>query len=95
MDGRDTDPKSGKGFIEQLTAHCEKSAGKIACIVGRLYAMDRDKRWERVMVAYDLLVDGEGKVATDMVQAMQAVSYTHLPMHCQTGRKGQSSYRNR
>ena len=71
MDGRDTDPKSGKGFIEQLTAHCEKSAGKIASIVGRFYAMDRDKRWERVKVAYDLLVNGEGKVATDMVQAMQ------------------------
>ena len=71
MDGRDTDPKSGKGFIEELTAHCEKSAGKIASIVGRFYAMDRDKRWERVKVAYDLLVNGEGKVATDMVQAMQ------------------------
>ena len=71
MDGRDTDPKSGKGFIEQLTAHCEKSAGKIASIVGRFYAMDRDKRWERVKVAYDLLVNGEGKVVTDMVQAMQ------------------------
>ena len=71
MDGRDTDPKSGKGFIEQLTAHCRKSAGKIASIVGRFYAMDRDKRWERVKVAYDLLVNGEGKVASDMVQAMQ------------------------
>lgn len=71
MDGRDTDPKSGKGFIEQLTAHCAQSAGKIASIVGRFYAMDRDKRWERVKVAYDLLVNGEGKVATDMVQAMQ------------------------
>ena len=71
MDGRDTDPKSGKGFIEQLTAHCEKSAGKIASIVGRFYAMDRDKRRERVKVAYDLLVNGEGKVASDMVQAMQ------------------------
>ena len=71
MDGRDTDPKSGKGFIEELSAHCEKSAGKIASIIGRYYAMDRDKRWERVKVAYDLLVNGEGKVATDMVQAMQ------------------------
>ena len=71
MDGRDTDPKSGKGFIEQLTAHCEKSAGKIASIVGRFYAMDRDKRWERVKEAYDLLVNGIGKKATDMVQAMQ------------------------
>ena len=71
MDGRDTDPKSGKGFIEELSAYCAKSAGKIASIVGRFYAMDRDKRWERVKVAYDLLVNGEGKVAKDMVQAMQ------------------------
>ena len=55
MDGRDTDPKSGKGFIEELSAHCEKSAGKIASIIGRYYAMDRDKRWERVKEAYDLL----------------------------------------
>ena len=71
MDGRDTDPKSGKGFIEELTAHCAQSAGKIASIVGRFYAMDRDKRWERVKEAYDLLVNGVGKKATDMVQAMQ------------------------
>ena len=71
MDGRDTDPKSGKGFIEELSAHCEKSAGKIASIIGRYYAMDRDKRWGRVKEAYDLLVKGEGKKAADMVQAMQ------------------------
>ncbi|MEY8708242.1 2,3-bisphosphoglycerate-independent phosphoglycerate mutase [Bacteroides faecichinchillae] len=71
MDGRDTDPKSGKGFIEELTAHCGKSAGKIASIIGRYYAMDRDKRWERVKEAYDLLVNGQGKKVTDMVQAMQ------------------------
>ena len=71
MDGRDTDPKSGKGFIEELSAHCEKSAGKIASIIGRYYAMDRDKRWERVKEAYDLLVKGEGKKAADMVQAIQ------------------------
>ena len=71
MDGRDTDPKSGKGFIEQLEAHCAKSAGKIASIIGRYYAMDRDKRWERVKEAYDLLVNGIGAKATDMVQAMQ------------------------
>ncbi|MBE6288124.1 MAG: 2,3-bisphosphoglycerate-independent phosphoglycerate mutase [Mediterranea massiliensis] len=71
MDGRDTDPKSGKGFIEELTAHCAQSAGKIASIVGRFYAMDRDKRWERVKEAYDLLVEGKGKDAIDMVQAMQ------------------------
>ncbi|MCQ2959647.1 MAG: 2,3-bisphosphoglycerate-independent phosphoglycerate mutase [Bacteroidales bacterium] len=71
MDGRDTDPKSGKGFIEQLDAHLAKNTGSIASIVGRFYAMDRDKRWERVKVAYDLLVNGVGKKATDMVQAMQ------------------------
>lgn len=71
MDGRDTDPKSGKGFIEQLEAHCAKSAGKVASIIGRYYAMDRDKRWERVKEAYDLLVNGTGKKATDMVKAMQ------------------------
>lgn len=71
MDGRDTDPHSGKGFIEQLSAHCEKSAGQIASIIGRYYAMDRDKRWDRVKVAYDLLVKGEGKQADDMVAAMQ------------------------
>ncbi len=71
MDGRDTDPRSGKGFIEELQCHCKKSAGVIASIIGRFYAMDRDKRWERVKVAYDLLVEGEGKQATDMVKAMQ------------------------
>ncbi|MGN0036111.1 MAG: 2,3-bisphosphoglycerate-independent phosphoglycerate mutase [Bacteroidaceae bacterium] len=71
MDGRDTDPKSGKGFIEQLQAHCAQSAGHVASIIGRYYAMDRDKRWERVKEAYDLLVNGTGKKATCMVQAMQ------------------------
>ena len=71
MDGRDTDPRSGKGFIEELQAHCAKSAGTVASIIGRYYAMDRDKRWERVKVAYDLLVKGEGKQATDMVKAVQ------------------------
>ena len=71
MDGRDTDPKSGKGFIEQVDAHCKKSAGKIASIIGRYYAMDRDKRWERVKEGYELLVNGVGKKADNMVQAMQ------------------------
>ena len=71
MDGRDTDPKSGKGFIADVEANLAKSTGKIASIVGRYYAMDRDKRWERVKVAYDLLVNGVGEAATDMVEAMQ------------------------
>lgn len=71
MDGRDTDPRSGKGFIEQLEKHLQTSAGKIASIIGRYYAMDRDKRWERVKEAYDLLVSGTGEKASDMVAAMQ------------------------
>ncbi len=71
MDGRDTDPKSGKGFIEQLEAHLAKNTGSIATIIGRFYAMDRDKRWERIKIAYDMLINGVGKKATNMVQAMQ------------------------
>ena len=71
MDGRDTDPKSGIGFIKQLEDHCAHSEGKIASIVGRYYAMDRDKRWERVKEAYDLLVNGIGKKSDNMVKAMQ------------------------
>ena len=72
MDGRDTDPHSGKGFIEQLERHTAASAGTIATVVGRYYAMDRDKRWERVKVAYDALVEGVGTKATDMAAAVQA-----------------------
>ena len=71
MDGRDTDPRSGKGFIAALEEHMAKSTGKIASIIGRYYAMDRDKRWERVKIAYDQLVNGVGEKATDMVAAMQ------------------------
>ncbi len=72
MDGRDTDPRSGKGFIKELTKKCEGTPAAIASIIGRYYAMDRDKRWERVKVAYDLLVKGEGTKATDMAAAVQA-----------------------
>ncbi len=71
MDGRDTDPRSGKGFIGQLEKHLAASTGKIATVVGRYYAMDRDKRWERVKVAYDALVDGIGEHAADMAAAVQ------------------------
>lgn len=71
MDGRDTDPKSGKGYIENLVTHMQQSTGKVASIIGRYYAMDRDKRWERVKEAYDLLVKGKGTPATDPVAAMQ------------------------
>ena len=72
MDGRDTDPKSGKGFIAEVQEHCAKSAGVIASIIGRYYAMDRDKRWDRVKIAYDQLVNGEGAKFDDMVAAMEA-----------------------
>ena len=72
LDGRDTPPASGKEYVEQLAAKMQEiGVGQVATVMGRYYAMDRDKRWERVKVAYDLLVNGEGKVATDMVQAMQ------------------------
>lgn len=71
MDGRDTDPHSGKGFIAQLEEHLSKTGGQIATVIGRYYAMDRDKRWERVKVAYDALVEGVGEHDTDMVAAVQ------------------------
>ena len=71
MDGRDTDPRSGKGFIEDVEECCQKNGAHIASIIGRFYAMDRDKRWNRVKEAYDLLVKGEGKQADDLVKAMQ------------------------
>ena len=71
MDGRDTDPRSGKGFIAALEEHMTNSTGKIASIIGRYYAMDRDKRWERVKIAYDLLVNGIGEKSTNMVEAVE------------------------
>ena len=71
MDGRDTYPKSGKGFIEELTKVCEANDAAIASIIGRFYAMDRDKRWNRVKVAYDQLVNGKGKEVDDMVEGVQ------------------------
>ena len=72
MDGRDTDPRSGIGFIDRLEEHCAKSAGEIASIIGRFYAMDRDKRWERVKVGYDLLVNAQGEAFESMHEAMEA-----------------------
>ena len=70
-DGRDTDPKSGKGYVEALLNHLKTSNGKLASVVGRYYAMDRDKRWERVKEAYDLLVYGKGKHTSNALAAMQ------------------------
>lgn len=71
MDGRDTDPKSGAGFLAEVQEHCKKSAGTIASVVGRYYAMDRDHRWERVKEAYNLLVYGEGRHTEDVVKAVE------------------------
>ena len=71
MDGRDTDPKSGKGFIEELESRMAATTGKVASVCGRFYTMDRDKRWERVKEGYDLIVNGKGKKATSAVQAIQ------------------------
>ena len=71
-DGRDTDPKSGLGYIEDLENHLKNSAGKIATVSGRYYAMDRDKRWERVQLAYDCLVKGEGPAASSAIDSIKA-----------------------
>jgi len=70
-DGRDTDPQSGKGYMESLEKHLAASNGKVASFIGRYYAMDRDNRWERVKEAYDLLVHGKGSHATNVVTALQ------------------------
>ena len=70
-DGRDCDPKSGLGFIKELQEHLNGSVGKIASVSGRYYAMDRDKRWERIKLAYDALVNGVGEKATDAIEAVE------------------------
>jgi 2,3-bisphosphoglycerate-independent phosphoglycerate mutase len=73
-DGRDTDPKSGYDFLKKLNEQLQKTGAKLATVVGRYYAMDRDKRWERVKIAYDALVNGEGERSNDMLKTL-AVSY--------------------
>lgn len=70
-DGRDTDPKSGLNYLTHLEAHIKNTGAKLASAVGRYYAMDRDKRWERIRLAYDLLVKGEGKKTQDILQAVE------------------------
>jgi len=70
-DGRDCDPRSGLGFIKDLQLHLNNTTGKIATVSGRYYAMDRDKRWERIKQAYDALVNGIGEKATDALQAIE------------------------
>jgi len=69
-DGRDTDPRSGLGFITELQQHLNNKVGKIATVSGRYFAMDRDKRWDRVKLAYDALVNGDGIKATDAIAAV-------------------------
>jgi 2,3-bisphosphoglycerate-independent phosphoglycerate mutase len=70
-DGRDTDPKSGLGFLKELQAHLDAATGQIATITGRYYAMDRDKRWERVKLAYDALVHGIGEKSSNLIGAVE------------------------
>lgn len=71
-DGRDTDPKSGLGYLEDLQTHLQQTTGRIASVTGRYYAMDRDKRWERVKLAYDALVLGQGAPTQDLLTAIKA-----------------------
>jgi len=71
-DGRDCDPKSGLGFMKELQEHLTKTTGNIATVCGRYYAMDRDKRWERIKLAYDALVNGIGEPTTDSIAAMES-----------------------
>ncbi|MDE3235304.1 MAG: 2,3-bisphosphoglycerate-independent phosphoglycerate mutase [Bacteroidota bacterium] len=70
-DGRDCDPKSGLGFMKDLQTHLENTVGQIATVTGRYYAMDRDKRWERVKLAYDALVNGAGQHTNDIIAAIE------------------------
>jgi 2,3-bisphosphoglycerate-independent phosphoglycerate mutase len=70
-DGRDTDPKGGVHYVNDLEQHADRTGAKIASIVGRYYAMDRDQRWERVKVAYDLLVNGVGTPSQNLIQSIQ------------------------
>lgn len=71
MDGRDTDPKGGIGYLTELKNHIAKTTGQLASVVGRYYAMDRDKRWERVKLAYDVMVHGTGEKTTDVLDAVE------------------------
>lgn len=70
-DGRDTDPKGGIGYLTDIKNHIAKTTGRIATVVGRYYAMDRDKRWERVKLAYDVMVHGTGEKTTDVLKAIE------------------------
>ncbi len=85
MDGRDTDPRSGKGFIADLQKHMQEAGvGSVATIIGRYYAMDRDKHWDRIKLAYDLLVHGKGRKVADMVEGVQSCYDSHTEEHKNT-----------
>ena len=85
MDGRDTDPKSGKGFITDLQKYIDEAGvGAIASVIGRYYAMDRDKHWDRIKLAYDLIVNGKGREVTDMVEGVQSCYDSHTEEHKNT-----------
>jgi len=71
-DGRDTDPKGGIQYLKELQAHLEKTTGKVASVIGRYYAMDRDNRWERVKLAYDAMVNGKGQASEDILTSVDA-----------------------
>lgn len=93
MDGRDCDPKSGKGFIEELQAKCDETGARIATIIGRFYTMDRDKRWDRIKAGYDLMVKGEGEHFTDAAAAVQksydeGVTDEFIKPHCAVDAQG-------
>lgn len=70
-DGRDCDPKSGKGFVEDITNYMQEGVGELACVIGRYYAMDRDRRWERVKVAYDAMVHAVGEHSSNLAESIQ------------------------
>ncbi|WP_417358938.1 2,3-bisphosphoglycerate-independent phosphoglycerate mutase [Galbibacter sp.] len=70
-DGRDVDPHSGKDFIDDLLKHCAQTHSRLASVIGRYYAMDRDQRWERVKLAYDLIVNGDGAPHKNALEAIQ------------------------
>ena len=85
MDGRDTDPRAGKGFIAEVQRHMDETGtGGIASVIGRYYAMDRDKHWDRIKLAYDLIVNGQGREVDDMVAGVQSCYDSHTEEHKNT-----------
>ena len=85
MDGRDTDPMAGKGFIIDLQQHMQTAGtGVVATVIGRYYAMDRDQHWDRIKLAYDLIVNGKGRELDDMVAGVQSCYDSHTEEHKNT-----------